>query len=121
LFGSKLAKVFLLSRAFKNSEMLSSSVWKDPELAPPPVSASNPEPGWADDERLCFPLLPWSSSPTLLWPPNDNRPLRWEKLLLYRLVGGFGDVETGKSAAVLRGPPRMDAAIPVVRDKRFLA
>lgn len=42
---SKLCKVFLLSSSFKNSEMLSSSVCRDPELAPAPASARTPEPG----------------------------------------------------------------------------
>src|SRR3569833_1710116 len=32
---SKLCSVFLLSRALRKSEILSSSVWKDPELVPP--------------------------------------------------------------------------------------
>lgn len=81
LFGSKLLSVFRLSRAFRNSEMLSSSVAKDPELATPPASVSSPEPGWAEEERLCFPLLAWSSSP-LLCPPKDGRPRRCVKLLL---------------------------------------
>ncbi len=52
LFGSKLCSVFLLSRTLRNSEMLSSSVWKDPELAAPPASARRPEPGWAEEEAL---------------------------------------------------------------------
>jgi hypothetical protein len=81
LFGSKLFSVFWLSRAFRKSEMLSSSVANDPELVTPPASARRPEPGWAEEERLCFPLLTWSSSP-LLCPPNDGRPRRCVKLLL---------------------------------------
>jgi hypothetical protein len=82
LFGSKLCNVLLLSRAFRNSEMLSSSVWNDPELPAPPASARRPEPGWADEDKLCLPLLPWSSSPGLLCPPKDRRPRRCVKLLL---------------------------------------
>jgi hypothetical protein len=56
--GSKLCKFFLLSNNFKNSEMLSSSVCKEPELAPALASASIPDPGCMDDDKLCFPLLP---------------------------------------------------------------
>jgi hypothetical protein len=54
--GSKLRNIFLLSSIFKNSEMLSSSVCKDSELAPA-ASARIPEPGCIEDDRLCFPLL----------------------------------------------------------------
>lgn len=75
--GSKLCKVFLLSNSFKNSDMLSSSVCKEPELAPAPPSARIPDPGCAEEEeRLCLPLLPWSSSTSLLAPPNDDLPRR---------------------------------------------
>lgn len=81
LSGSKLFSVFRLSRAFRNSEMLSSSVAKDPELATPPTSVNRPEPGWAEEDRLCFPLLAWSSSP-LICPLKEGRPRRWVKLLL---------------------------------------
>lgn len=72
--------------------MLSSSVCNDPEL-PAVASASIPDPGCADDERLCLPLLPWSSS-ALLVPPYDSLPRRWLKLLLYRLiVTVFGELD----------------------------
>ena len=54
----KLGKFLLLSRTLRKSEMLSSSVCKDPEL-PAVASANIPDPGCAeDDDRLCFPLLP---------------------------------------------------------------
>ncbi|PHH75345.1 hypothetical protein CDD83_4410 [Cordyceps sp. RAO-2017] len=81
--GSKLLSVRLLSRAFKKSEMSSSSAWSEPELAGP-ASARRPEPGWATDEaRLWRPLLDCSSSaPPLLAPPTEGRPRRWVKLLL---------------------------------------
>jgi hypothetical protein len=68
--GSKLCRFFLLSNNFKKSEILSSSVCKEPELAPP--SAIIPEPGWAEEDKLCLPLLPWSSSTNLLPVPNDD-------------------------------------------------
>lgn len=45
LLTSKLLSVFLLSRAFKKSEMLSSSAAKDPELVAAPASVSSPDPG----------------------------------------------------------------------------
>ena len=83
LEDSKLFKFFLLSKTFKKSDMVSSSVWSEPELAPP-ASARSPEPGWiTEEETLCRPLLSWSSSSGLLMPlPNDDRPRRWVKLLL---------------------------------------
>jgi hypothetical protein len=96
LLGSKLLRVLRLSRALRKSDMLSSSAAKEPELAIPPASASSPEPGWAEEERLCFPLLAWSSSP-LLCPPKDGRPRRWVKLLLYRPVGLGDPVTEGTS------------------------
>src|SRR4051794_38318858 len=53
LVGSKLRSTRLLSSILRNSDMLSSSVWNEPELPPAPCSASSPEPGWAtDDARL---------------------------------------------------------------------
>jgi hypothetical protein len=45
LLGSKLLSVLRLSRALRNSEMLSSSAANEPELATPPASVSRPEPG----------------------------------------------------------------------------
>lgn len=82
LEDSKLFKFFLFSKALRKSDMLSSSVWSDPEL--PPASAKSPEPGWmTEEETLCRPLLSWSSSSGLLTPLlNDDRPRRWVKLLL---------------------------------------
>lgn len=100
--------------------MLSSSVWNDPELAAPPASVSNPEPGCTrEDEKLCFPLLFWSSSPPRLVPPNEGRLRRWVKLLLNLLAAvGLGELETGSSPG---GPPRKEAGMPAVNDERFLA
>jgi hypothetical protein len=81
--GSKLCSVFLLSSSLRNSEILSSSVCKEPELPPALASASIPEPGCTEEDRLCLPLLFWSSSTTnLLAPPNDDLTRRWLKLLL---------------------------------------
>jgi len=57
LLGSKLCNVLRLSIALRNSEILSSSVATDPELAPP-TSARKLDPGCADEDRLAFPLLP---------------------------------------------------------------
>lgn len=120
LLGSKLCSVLLLSRALRNSDMLSSSPWNEPELPAPPASARRPEPGWAEEERLCLPLLIWSSSPGLLCPPNDSRPRRCVKLLLYRLVFcGLGEPTTGVSGPG-GGPPRSDAAMPAVNDERLV-
>ena len=104
--------------------MLSSSVCKEPELAPGPVSARIPEPGWSEEDMLCFPLLFWSSSMILLAPPNEDLPRRCVKLLLYLLIGaGFGELEVEEvtvfSAGI--GIPLNDAGIPAVRDERFLA
>jgi hypothetical protein len=54
----KLGKLLLLSRTLRKSEILSSSVWRDPEL-PAVASANIPDPGCTEeDDRLCFPLLP---------------------------------------------------------------
>jgi len=121
---SKLVRVFLLSKSFKKSEMLSSSVCRESELAPP-ASASMPEPGWTDEETLCLPLLPWSSSVTiLLAPPKDDLPRRWPKLLLYLLIGvGLGELDMDEAIALSArtGPPRSVAGIPAVREDRFLA
>lgn len=69
----KLLRSFFVSSSFRKSEILSSSVWSDPELPPP--SARIPEPGWAtDDVRLVLPLLLLSSS-VLLAPPDDSLAL----------------------------------------------
>jgi len=120
--GSKLCNVFLLSKSFKNSDILSSSVCKDPELAP--ASARIPEPGCTDEEKLCLPLLPWSSSTSLLAPPNEDLPRRWVKLLLYLLIGaGLGELEAEEMVvcSCAEGPPLSVAGIPAVRDDRFRA
>jgi hypothetical protein len=122
--GSKLCKVFLLSSSFRNSDMLSSSVCNEPELAPVPASARIPDPGWAEEDRLCFPLLPWSSSTNLLAPPKDDLPRRCVKLLLYLLMGaGLGelDAEDVTTLSGTIGAPLRDAGIPAVREERFLA
>ena len=73
--------------------MLSSSVWIEPELVPPP-SAKTPDPGCAtDDAMLAFPLLLLSSS-VLLPPPIEVLAFRCPKLLLYlETGGGFGELE----------------------------
>jgi hypothetical protein len=119
--GSKLCRVFLLSSNFRKSEMLSSSVCNEPELPPAP-SANIPEPGWAEeDERLCFPLLPWSSS-TLLAPPYESFPRLWLKLLLYLDIDpGFGelDVEEVIVCSGTIGTPRNEAGIPAVSEDRL--
>lgn len=114
LVGSKLLRVLRLSRAFKKSEMASSSACNDPELVPP-VSASKPDPGWAtEDARLCRPLLFCSSSPAR---PMDIRPRLCVKLLLYRPVdAGLGEPTVGVSTDVEGGPPRREAGIPAVNE-----
>ena len=89
---SKLLSVRLLSKIFKNSDMLSSSAGSEPELVAS-GSAKRPDPGCAtEDARLCLPLLFCSSSPPLPMPLNDGRLRRCVKLLLYRLADdGLGE------------------------------
>jgi hypothetical protein len=90
---------FFRSSILRKSEMFSSSSWTEPEL-PPPTSASRPEPGCAEDVALPLPLLVWSSS-VLVVPPEDNRPRRWLKLLLYLVMGaGFGELEAEEVTAL---------------------
>lgn len=101
--------------------MLSSSVWNDPELPPAPSSFNRPEPGWAtEDDKLCLPLLFWSSSP-LLAPLIEGRLRRCPKLLLNRLeTDGLGELARELSAAAAGGAARKEAGIPAVREERFL-
>ena len=57
-------------------------------------------------------------------PPNEERPLRWVKLLLYLLIGvGFGELEPEgiETASETTGPPLREAGMPAVRDERFRA
>jgi hypothetical protein len=84
-----------------------------------------PDPGWADDdERLCLPLLPWSSS-TLLAPPYDSFPRLWLKLLMYLLIGaaGFGELDADDATVFSGtiGTLRKDAGKPVFNEDRFRA
>lgn len=85
-------KSFLESSIFKKSEMFSSSAWMDSALVPV-ASARTPEPGWTlEDAALVLPLE-WSSS-SLFVPPEDGRPRRWLKELLYLDIGaGLGEAE----------------------------
>lgn len=85
-------KSFRESSIFKNSEIFSSSACIDSALVPV-ASANRPEPGCTlDDAALAFPLE--LSSSILFVPPEDNRPRRWLKELLYRDIGaGFGEDE----------------------------
>jgi hypothetical protein len=46
------------------------------------------------------PLLVWSSSVRVVVPPEDNRALRWLKLLLYRTPEGLGEVEAEEAMAL---------------------
>ena len=83
-----------------------------------------PEPGWTDDdEKLCLPLLTWSSSTSLLAPLNEDLARRWVKLLLYLVIGaGFGELDVDDGTALSAGgPPLREAGIPAVRDERFRA
>lgn len=94
----KLFKSFFWSSIFKKSEMLSSSVAIDPELAPPP-SAKISDPGCAADEAmLALPLLLLSSS-VLLPPPDDNFAFLCPKLLLYLVGAGFGELDPEDATA----------------------
>jgi len=78
----KLLRSFFSVKNFKKSEMLSSSVCRDPELPSSP-SANKPEFGWLEEFKLAFPLLLSSSVLfVLLPPPDENLDLRWPKLLL---------------------------------------
>lgn len=84
----KLLRSFFWSSIFKKSEMLSSSVWREPELVPP--SGKTPDPGCAaEDVALALPLLLSSS---VLLPPVESFAFRCPKLLLY-LAGAGGLVE----------------------------
>lgn len=90
----KLFKSFFWSSNFKKSEILSSSVAIESELAPPP-SANTSDPGCAVDElTLAFPLLVLSSSVLLLPPPDESFAFLCPKLLLYFVIGaGLGELE----------------------------
>jgi hypothetical protein len=98
----KLLSSFFCSRSFKKSEMFSSSVLIDPELAPSP-SFKTSDPCCCDEDTLPLPLLRLSSS-VLLPPPEENLLRRWPKLLLYRVMGaGFGELEALEVMAVSLG------------------
>jgi hypothetical protein len=72
-------RFFPLSSSFRNSEIFSSSAWKDSALVPV-SSASRPEPGCTFEEAAL--TLPLESSSVLAVPPVDGRPRRWLKELL---------------------------------------
>jgi hypothetical protein len=83
-----------------------------------------PDPGCVEDDKLCFPLLFWSSSTILLVPPNEDLARRCVKLLLYLLIGaGFGELDADEVTVFsgIIGTPLKDAGIPAVKDERFLA
>jgi hypothetical protein len=76
----RFMRSFVESSIFKNSEIFSSSAWKDSALVPV-TSASRPEPGCTLDEAaLALPLE--LSSSFLAMPAEDGRPRRWLKELL---------------------------------------
>lgn len=88
-----LKRSFLKSSIFKKSEIFSSSACMESALVPV-ASARMPEPGCAvDDVALPLPLELLSSS-TRGVPPEESRPRRWLKELLYFEIGaGLGDAE----------------------------
>ena len=59
----------------------------------------------------------------MLAPPNEERPRRWVKLLLYRTGAGFGelDAEDVTTLSGVIGPPLNEAGMPAVSDDRFRA
>lgn len=66
----------------------------------PVGSASKPEPGWAaEDVALALPLEV-SSSVRVVPPPEERRPRRWLKELLYLDIGaGLGEAELEEAMA----------------------
>lgn len=90
------SKSLFKSSNFKKSEILSSSACIDPE---PPASARIPELGWAAEELpLTLPLEALSSSS--LFTPEESRPLRWLKELLYFEMGAcLGDADVDEEIA----------------------
>jgi hypothetical protein len=87
------SRSFLKSSSFKKSEIFSSSACMESALVPV-ASARMPEPGCAvDDVALPLPLELLSSSARVV-PPEDGRPRRWLKELLYfEIDDGLGDAE----------------------------
>lgn len=72
-----VSRSFFRSSILRKSEMFSSSSCIDPELPPLFASAISPDPGCcAEDVPLTLPLLFWSSSILVVFPPLDSRARR---------------------------------------------
>lgn len=102
LDGRKLLRSFFRSSILRKSPILSASVGSEEAPTPVPASFRILDPGWAEEEvRLPLPLL--FSSSVLLAPPEERRPFRWPKLLVYLLIEPGRDDAVPEDAAASGG------------------